>query len=148
MSDPSSHELHPDTDAARQPTNTASDAAAGLRADAREALKEGEAATRDRVADGLGHAAEAARSAARHLEHDETWAAGLIGRAADGLADVADTLRRNDLRTLLDRAENVARQQPVLFTGASMVLGFALIRAARSATAASTDTSMEARHGR
>ena len=147
MSDPS-HEFPSGGDAAQRPTTTASAATAGLQDEARETLEESEAAARDRVAEGLGNAAEAARSAARSLEHDETWAAGLIGRAADGLADVADTLRRNDLRSLLDRAENVARQQPVLFTGASMVLGFALIRAARSATSASTDTSMEARHGR
>ena len=147
MSDPS-HEFRSTGDAAHQAADTASDTAAGLRNEAREALEKGAETTRDRLADGIDHAAEAARNAARHLEHDETWAAGLIGQAADGLADFADTLRRNDLRTLLDRAENIARQQPVLFTGASMVLGFALVRAARAATTAPTATSMEAPHGR
>ena len=148
MPDPSGPDFRPVDDESRQATSSASDAAAGLKDEARDALQRGEEATRGRVAEGLDHAAEAARSAARHLEHDETWAAGLISHAADGLADVAETLRRNDLRSLLDRAADVARQQPALFTGASMVLGFALLRAAKSGTAAVTNTSSEVSHAR
>ena len=55
--------------------------------------------------------------------------AGLIEQGADKLADLAQTLRTNDLRTLLTRVEEFAHTQPVLFTGAAMALGFAMTRA-------------------
>jgi hypothetical protein len=56
--------------------------------------------------------------------------AGLIEQGADRLAGLAQDLRNKDLRTLIADAEHFARRQPVLFTGAAMLLGFALTRAA------------------
>jgi hypothetical protein len=83
-----------------------------------------------RAADGAQHAADAARQAAEKLRGQEAWMAGLVEQGADRLADLAQTLRNGDPRTMLAQVEDFARRQPVLFTGAAMVLGFALTRAA------------------
>jgi hypothetical protein len=93
-----------------------------------------------RAADGARQAADAAREAARNLRGgDQAWMAGLVERGADGLTDLAETLRSNDLSGLLRRAEEFARTQPVLFAGAALALGFALTRAARAATTQTTE---------
>jgi hypothetical protein len=94
-----------------------------------------------RAADSAQHAAEAARQAAENLRGQEAWMAGLIEQGADRLAGLAQSLRNKDPRTLLSDAEEFARRQPVLFTGAAMILGFALTRAASmmAATAAGTE---------
>ena len=83
------------------------------------------------VAERVDRAADALRGAAGKLQGDEAWIAGIVERGADELASFADTLRTNDLRGLLSRAEEFARSQPVLFAGAAFALGFALTRAAR-----------------
>jgi hypothetical protein len=81
-----------------------------------------------RAADSAQHAADAARRAARDLRGEEAWMASLVEQGADRLTDLAQTLRQNDLRTLLTRVEEFARRQPVLFTGAAVTLGFMLSR--------------------
>ena len=83
-----------------------------------------------RAADSAQHAADAARQAAESLRGQEAWMAGLVEQGADRLAGFAQTLREKDLRSLLADMEDFARRQPMLFTGAAMVLGFALTRAA------------------
>jgi hypothetical protein len=62
--------------------------------------------------------------------------AGVAGQpvSALGLSTLAETLRQNDLKHLLSRAEDFARKQPVLFAGAAVALGFTLSRAARAGT--------------
>ena len=54
--------------------------------------------------------------------------AGLVEQGADRLSDFAQTLRNNDLRSLLSSVEEFARRQPVLFTMGAAALGFALTR--------------------
>lgn len=89
---------------------------------------------RPQAADGVQHAADAARRAAGSLRGEEAWLAQLVEQGANKLSDVAQTLRTNDLQSLIRRTEQFARQQPVLFTGAAMAIGFALTRAAAAAT--------------
>ena len=81
-----------------------------------------------RAAEGAQHAADAVRQAAENLRGEEAWMAGLVEQGADRLTDLAQTLRDNDLGTLVNRAESFARRQPVLFTGAAVALGFMLSR--------------------
>lgn len=88
---------------------------------------------RPQAAAGVEHAADAARQAAGSLRGDEAWLAQIVEQGADKLSGLAQTLRTNDLQTLLSKTEQFARQQPVLFAGAAMALGFALTRAAASA---------------
>jgi len=95
-------------------------------------------AQRPRAADSAQHAADAARRAAQNLRGEEAWMAGLVEQGADRLADLAQTLRNNDLRTLLARGEDFARRQPVLFTVGAIALGFALSRAVGLAAQGST----------
>jgi hypothetical protein len=85
-------------------------------------------AQKSRVADGADHAADAARRTAQNLRGDETWMADLIEQGAGKLTDMAQTLRESDLNTLLLRTQQFARNQPVMFTGAAVALGFALTR--------------------
>jgi hypothetical protein len=94
-----------------------------------------------RAADSAQHAADAARRAAEGLRGQEAWIAGLVEQGADRLADLAQTLRNSDARTMLAQVEDFARRQPVLFTGAAMVLGFALTRAAGMAATTAARTS-------
>lgn len=89
---------------------------------------------RPQAADGMQHAADAARQAASGLTGEDAWMAQLIEQGATKLSGLADTLRTNDLQSLLGKAEQFARRQPVLFAGAAMALGFALTRAAAVAT--------------
>ncbi|HET7879833.1 MAG TPA: hypothetical protein VFL55_03035 [Acetobacteraceae bacterium] len=96
-------------------------------------MRDQAAAQGHRVADRAEHAADAARRAARAMGGDEAWMAGLVEQGADRLSDFAQTLRSNDLNTLLARAEDFARRQPVLFTGAAMAAGFMLSRAVGTA---------------
>ena len=91
---------------------------------------------KDQVADRASRIADAVRDAARGMPQQDAWVAGLIERGAGELASLAETVRRNDLRSLLNHAEEFARKQPALFAGAAAVLGFALTRAARAGVAA------------
>lgn len=93
-----------------------------------------------RAADSAQHAADAARQAADNLRGQEAWMAGLIEQGADQLAGLAQAVRGKDLRTMLTDVEAFARRQPVLFTGAAIMLGFALTRAAGMTAATASRT--------
>ena len=113
-----------------------------------EDIRERMSSLRPQTADGVQHAADAARQAANTLRGEEEWMARLIDQGAASLTDLAETLRTNDLQTLLGKTEQFARRQPVLFTGAAMALGFALTRAATAAAraAAPSQPSQERRY--
>lgn len=102
-------------------------------------IRERMSSLRPRAAEGMEHTADAVRRAAGSLRGDEAWLAQLVEQGADKLSDLAQTLRTNDLPALLSRTEQFARQQPVLFTGAAMAIGFALTRAATATTRAAAD---------
>ena len=90
---------------------------------------------RNRAADGMDHATDTARSAAERLQEQEPWLADLVSRGADELAHLAETLRANDLHSMLSRAEELSRRQPMLVAGAAFAAGFAAMRAIRSGAA-------------
>lgn len=93
-------------------------------------------AGKDQAADQIDRTSEAIRNAAQHMDGQQAWMAGLVERGADELAGLADTLRQNDLRSLLQGAEDLARRQPVLFTAGAFALGFAAMRATRAGLSA------------
>ena len=107
--------------------------------DAGETIKETIAEKQAEAAEQIDHIASAAHDAARRLGSEEQWASGLIERAASGLSDIASTLRRNDLGSLLGRANRFARNQPVLFASAAFAVGFAMTRVARAGLEAGAD---------
>jgi hypothetical protein len=118
-----------------------SPAAARIAEDIREKMSSLQPHATDRVQ----QAADAVRQAAGSLRGEEDWAAQLIEQGAAKLTGLAETLRTNDLQTLLGKTEQFARSQPVLFAGAAMALGFALTRAASAAarTGAASQPSQE-----
>jgi len=112
--------------------NGANESRSSVDAVADDIREQAEAQT-PRAADAAQHAADAARQAARSLKGEEAWMAGLVEQGADRLADVAQTPRNNDLRSLLAKVEEFAHQQTTLFTMGAAALGFALSRAVGAA---------------
>ncbi len=90
---------------------------------------------KNRAAEGVDHATDAARGAAERLQQQEPWLADLVSRGADELAHLSETLRTNDLRSMLSRTEELSRRQPMLVAGAAFAAGFAAMRAVRSGAA-------------
>jgi hypothetical protein len=102
-------------------------AAQNLRASAEEATARGQQQAADRVDD----LAQSVRRSADSMQDQPEWLTGLAARSATELSHFADVLRGNDLEGLLRYAGRFAREQPGLFTGASMALGFAVARFAK-----------------
>lgn len=96
-------------------------------------IRERMSSLRPEAADGVQHAADVARRAADSIHGEDEWMAQLVEQGAAKLTDLADTLRTNDLQSLLAKTQEFARRQPVLFAGAAMALGFTLTRAATAA---------------
>lgn len=93
------------------------------------------------LADKLEDVAKAVHRSGEQLEGHQDFVAHLVERGAAELSVVASTLRRNDLQGLLSEVGSLARRQPALFIGASMVAGFALTRVGRLAASAPGTTS-------
>ncbi len=98
-------------------------------------------AQKEGLAGRLDDMAQAVHRSGEQLEGHQDWIAGLVERGADELSALANTLRTNDLRSLMSNLENLARRQPALFVGASLAAGFALARVGRvvAAGASSAD---------
>jgi hypothetical protein len=113
------------------------DAAQDLRASAEQATARGQQQAADRVDD----LAQSLRRSADGMQDQPEWLSGLAARGAAELSNFADVLRSNDLEGLLGHAGRFAREQPALFTGASMALGFAVARFAKVAAQPATSES-------
>jgi hypothetical protein len=124
---------------ARATGSTLKQEAKGLTGSLKEGLSAQARAQKDNVADRIGSIAERVHQTADDLRDREGWLAGLMDRGAQELDGIADDIRHSDMSSLLDSVEVFARRQPALFMGASVALGFALSRVARSGT--------EPRHG-
>jgi hypothetical protein len=119
-------------DEARATGSTLKQEAKGLTGSLKEGLSAQARAQKDNVADRIGSIAERVHQTAEDLRDREGWLAGLMDRGAQELDGIADDIRRSDMSTLMDSVEVFARRQPALFMGASVALGFALSRVARS----------------
>ena len=93
------------------------------------------------VAEYLDDVAKAVHRSGEQLEGHQDWVAHLVERGADELGSLADTLRTNDLQSLLASLGSLARREPALFVGASMAAGFAMARVGRVAASASPASS-------
>lgn len=85
------------------------------------------------IADRMEDVAKAVHKSGEQLEGHQDWVAKLVEQGADELSSLANTLRSNDLQSLLGDLGSLARRQPALFVGASMAAGFALTRIGRLA---------------
>ena len=110
-------------------TARAKQAARDAGANARQAARSYGEAQKRSAAEGMSGLAAALHSAARQLENTPSGAlAPFVEQAAERIDDASQRLREEDLSALLARAEGLARRQPMVFIGGSIVLGFAVAR--------------------
>lgn len=83
-------------------------------------------------ADYIGSIAQATGDAAKAFDNDLPQAAQYIRKASEQIQGVADTVRERDVRELVGEVQDFARQQPTLFFGGAVVLGFAALRFLKS----------------
>jgi hypothetical protein len=122
--------------AAGQAKEVAHDAAArasSLAGDVTERVTSATEAQKNSLADRLDDMAKAVHRSGEQLEGHQDFVAHLVERGAAELSVVAQTLRTNDLRSLMSTIDDLARRQPALFAGASLAAGFALARVGRVA---------------
>jgi hypothetical protein len=120
-----------DSPVVHQAKNVADDATGQISSLVNRAKDKASAAiegTKSRLADQLDELAGMVQNAGEQFEGQQDWIASAIGGGAAGLSSVARSLREDDLGTLLRQVHGFARQQPVLFIGASFGAGFALSR--------------------
>jgi methyl-accepting chemotaxis protein len=95
-------------------------------------------------ADYIGSIAQATQQAAMAFDNDLPQAARYIRQASEQIQGVADNVREKDVRELVGDVQEFARQQPTLFFGGAVILGFATLRFLKSTPPKET-TSFDAR---
>lgn len=124
------------------------DGAERLRRSASEALS----ATKDAAARGVEEqgakvmrgvhtTADSLRRAAADVEGDQAWMSTALRKTADGLEAASQSLSGGDVEGAVSKLNDFARNQPALFLGASVALGFALARIGKTAMDASSPPS-------
>ncbi len=124
------------TDAVQQARAVAGDAqarATSLLDDVTEKAGSLAESQKQNVAGYLDDVAKAVHRSGEQLEGHQDWVAHMVERGAAELSVLANTLRTNDLQSLMGDLGSLARRQPALFVGASMAAGFALARVGRLA---------------
>jgi hypothetical protein len=89
-------------------------------------------AQKARGVDAIRGLARAIDSAADDLEPQSPGIAGAVHQAARGVESLSEQLSNRKVNELVDSAVRLARAQPALFIGGSVVAGFALARFLRS----------------
>ena len=85
------------------------------------------------VSDEMHGAADALHGAAdKFREHEQERIARYIDQAATSLDDISSSLRQQDFDQLLNKTQNFAREQPAIFLGGAVAIGFALGRFLKS----------------
>ncbi len=126
---------------AKDVAHEAKDRAASLAGEAKNSALSAAEAQKDQLADQVDSLAHSIHRSGQQLEGEQDWIARVVERGAAELGSVADTLRTNDLQGIARNLEGLARRQPALFLGASVIAGFALARIGKVAvTGASSDT--------
>lgn len=98
--------------------------------DAKETARSALGEQQHAAASGLGDFARVLRNAAHQLEGEQRSSS--VGRmaesAADGVERLSEMLRTRDLPSMARDAERFARNQPMVFFGAAVALGFLATR--------------------
>ncbi len=101
------------------------------------AEKAGEGA--ERIATSAQGTAEALRRAATDMDGDNAWIGTALRKSADGLDRATRSIAGGDFSRGIADLNNFARNQPAIFLGASVALGFALARVGKTAIEAAND---------
>jgi hypothetical protein len=83
---------------------------------------------KDLLAGQIGGVAEAMERVATDLEGQNASSASYARMIADGATRISDTVRNNDVDTILSMAQDFGRKQPAALIGAAALLGFAASR--------------------
>jgi hypothetical protein len=100
----------------------------GLTAQIKDKAAAAVAGQKDGLADRIDDLAKTVHTSGDQFAGKQDWVASAIERGATELSSVANSLRQNDLGSLLTQVTSLARKQPALFVGASLVAGFAVAR--------------------
>ncbi|MBK6704445.1 MAG: hypothetical protein IPG56_12320 [Caulobacteraceae bacterium] len=101
------------------------------------AEKAGEGA--ERIATSAQGTAEALRRAATEMHGDNAWIGTALRNSADGLDRATRSIACGHFSRGIADLNNFARNQPAIFLGASVALGFALARVGKTAIEAAND---------
>ncbi|MDQ2763559.1 MAG: hypothetical protein M3Y22_08760 [Pseudomonadota bacterium] len=127
---------------ARDVAQDAQARSASLTSEVKERVASMAQTEKNSLAERLKDIAQAVHRSGEQLEGHQDWAASVVERGADELATLAETLRKNDLRSLMDNLQDLVKRQPALFTGATLAAGFALARVGRIAVASAARTDL------
>ncbi|HET7371528.1 MAG TPA: hypothetical protein VFK45_11885 [Gammaproteobacteria bacterium] len=85
------------------------------------------------AADQAGGVASALRRTSEELgRQDQTWLADMANQFADGADRLAGQLRDQDIGSLLNRTQDLARRRPGVFLAGAVATGFVLTRFLKS----------------
>ena len=91
---------------------------------ASEQVKSGAARGKDRAAQTLSGVAQSLRLSSQQLrEQDQGGVSRYAEQAADQVEQLSNYLQNADVTEIVDRIEDIARRQPVLFLGGAFTLG-------------------------
>ena len=122
------------SDAARQASGQATQAASSLASDATKQAKGFLNMQVTAGADMVGHVADSARAAAESLDQNAPQLAGLMRNAADRVEEFSEGLRDQTVDDLLRTASDFTRKQPALVFGLASLAGFLAFRVLKSST--------------
>lgn len=80
------------------------------------------------AADMVAQLAQTVRDSGAKFEGKQDWIASAIGRGAQELGTMADSLRQKDVGVLLGEVQAFAQRRPAVFIGAAVAGGFAIAR--------------------
>lgn len=122
-------------DAARRIKDSAASVIDRTKEVATEKVEEGA----ERLATSAKSTAEALRRAAIEMDGDNAWIGTALRKSADGIDRATRSLAGGGLSGGVAELNSFARNQPALFLGASLALGFALARVGKTAIEAASD---------
>ena len=118
---------------ARQVGDQARQEASRMAGQAREKGEQMAESRKQSLAEQLGGVAQALRNAVGQLNRQDQSGAAQIGdQIAGGIENLSQTLKSNDVRSLLDKTQDFARRQPAVFLGGAVAAGFILSRFIKS----------------
>jgi uncharacterized protein YjbJ (UPF0337 family) len=115
-------------------------AATDMAGQAREKVEAAAMHQKSMGADYIGAIAGAMNRAAGEFDSELPQAAHYIRRASEQVTGFADTIRQRDMRELAGEVQTFARNQPTLFFGGAVILGFAALRFFKSASVSPDQT--------
>jgi hypothetical protein len=120
------------SDAARQASGQAKQAASSLASDAAKQAKGLLNMQVTAGADMVDHVADSARAAAESLDLNAPQLAGLVRKAAERAEEFSQDLRDQTVEDLIRTASDFTRKQPALMFGLASLAGFLAFRVLKS----------------